>query len=113
VGVDLRWVRPVDGTQYAWVNPFEGVWHVDDVCDINSWRWAVEAACSGSDPESFFETETKADRDYLARICEPCPVRQQCLEHALIHDEAGWWGGTSRRERRELMEGTDGPQAEW
>ena len=36
-------------------------------------------------------------------MCAGCPVRAQCLEHALAHDERfGVWGGTSERERRRL-----------
>jgi len=36
-------------------------------------------------------------------VCTGCPVRAQCLEHALAHDERyGVWGGTSERERRRL-----------
>jgi WhiB family redox-sensing transcriptional regulator len=33
----------------------------------------------------------------------PCPVRRQCLEWALTHDEKhGVWGGKSERERRTM-----------
>ena len=34
-------------------------------------------------------------------ICSTCPVRQECLAHALADPEsAGVWGGTTDRERR-------------
>ena len=33
-------------------------------------------------------------------ICEPCPVRRQCLAHALMQPEPfGIWGGFTRQER--------------
>ena len=36
-------------------------------------------------------------------ICADCPVKLECLEHALTHDEQlGIWGGLSERERRPL-----------
>lgn len=36
-------------------------------------------------------------------ICAACPVRPQCLQYALDHDERyGIWGGMSERERHKL-----------
>lgn len=65
--------------------------------DISAWQWMRRAACLGSDTESFFEVSIASDT--LKRICEECPVRQQCLDHAVKNDEYGYWGGTTRRER--------------
>ncbi|NEB74667.1 WhiB family transcriptional regulator [Streptomyces sp. SID14478] len=37
-------------------------------------------------------------------ICKPCPVRTECLAHALDHRiEHGMWGGMTERERRALL----------
>lgn len=34
----------------------------------------------------------------------PCPVRRQCLAHAIVNDEEhGIWGGLSHRERNALL----------
>lgn len=34
-------------------------------------------------------------------VCARCPVRPQCLDYALIANEAGVWGGMSEDERRQ------------
>jgi hypothetical protein len=38
-------------------------------------------------------------------VCRRCPVRSPCLEFALEHDVSGVWGGTSERQRRQLLAG--------
>jgi hypothetical protein len=38
-------------------------------------------------------------------VCRRCPVRSACLEFALEHDAVGIWGGTSERQRRQLVAG--------
>lgn len=54
-------------------------------------------------------TERKHER--LARerraksVCASCPVRNECLEHAISLDERyGIWGGLNQEERRLLRE---------
>jgi len=64
--------------------------------------WAAHALCAGSDPEVFFppsdDPATEA-RD----ICAACPVRGQCLAHAVTADERfGIWGGLDPRQRHTL-----------
>lgn len=37
------------------------------------------------------------------KVCFNCPVRLECLQYALDHDERfGVWGGATERERRRL-----------
>lgn len=65
-------------------------------------EWVDEALCAQTDPEAFFpevgETSTPA-----LRVCQACPVRQQCLEWALTNNEIfGVWGGTTPNDRRKL-----------
>lgn len=63
--------------------------------------WAADAACRGVDPDVFHPV----DGDYaLARTyCERCPVRADCLAHALDHNERdGMWGGVDERARRRM-----------
>jgi WhiB family transcriptional regulator, redox-sensing transcriptional regulator len=54
-------------------------------------------------------TERKHER--LARerraktICAACPVRDECLQHAVTSDERyGIWGGLNQEERRGLRQ---------
>ncbi len=64
--------------------------------------WQDRAACSGVDPELFFPAKGESLAPAKA-ICAGCPVRVECLEYALTHNERyGIWGGTSERERRRL-----------
>ncbi len=36
-------------------------------------------------------------------VCEPCPIRRECLAYALESPElVGSWGGTDERERRQM-----------
>src|SRR4051794_16988571 len=42
--------------------------------------------------------------DKARKICGNCPVKNECLEHALEHRiEHGVWGGCSERERRRIL----------
>ena len=68
----------------------------------NSPWWWFAGLCAQTDPELFFPEKGGSTRA-AKRVCAGCPVRAQCLEHALAHDERyGVWGGTSERERRRL-----------
>lgn len=64
--------------------------------------WAVFAACKDATEISFFPQKKDEERAALA-ICSICPVRDDCLEHALATNERfGVWGGYAERERRRL-----------
>jgi len=64
--------------------------------------WWFAGLCAQTDPELFFPEKGGSVREAKA-VCAGCPVRAQCLEHALAHDERfGVWGGLSERERRRL-----------
>ena len=67
--------------------------------------WRKRAACRGIDVEVFYPlSEDEIDAAQAKAICEVCPVRQACLEHALAHREReGIWGGTTERERRRIV----------
>jgi WhiB family redox-sensing transcriptional regulator len=58
--------------------------------------------CRETDPELWFPQ--KGDNSLQARrICQTCPVREQCLDWALRHNEIGVWGGTSEIARRRIL----------
>lgn len=63
--------------------------------------WADQARCNDHPRVSWFPDhhDTAAIRA-AKRICEACPVRQQCLEHALrVGERWGIWGGLTTDER--------------
>lgn len=63
--------------------------------------WRAHAACLDSNPDLWFpETGTATE---ARTICATCPVRDDCLQHALLNGETfGVWGGASERVRRRL-----------
>ena len=68
-----------------------------------STSWQQLAACRGVDPE-VFHPETEEDADDAKAICDVCPVREPCLEYALVvREKLGVWGGLTERERRRLL----------
>jgi WhiB family redox-sensing transcriptional regulator len=79
--------------------------HMDD-------EWRDRAACQGQPAEFFFARSDRygVDRHDPAalaegkRICNGCPVREECLDAALDggDDVYGLWGGTTKREREAL-----------
>jgi WhiB family redox-sensing transcriptional regulator len=74
--------------------------------------WRTRAACRGPETALFFppsSSERREDRDVresrAKAICCECPVRSECLDHALRVGEAhGIWGGLNEHERRGLLE---------
>jgi WhiB family redox-sensing transcriptional regulator len=65
--------------------------------------WQQAAGCRGVDPE-VFHPETDEEADGAKAICAACPVREPCLEHALVvREKLGVWGGLTERERRRVL----------
>jgi len=65
--------------------------------------WQDQASCRDAEPELFFSA-SEADRAVALEMCATCPVRRECLEHALETREAyGIWGGTDEHERKRLL----------
>ena len=75
-------------------------------------NWRIRAACRGPETALFFppaNAERRDERDARERraksICRECPVRTQCLDHALhVGEMHGIWGGLNEAERRGLQE---------
>lgn len=66
-------------------------------------EWQTRAACRKiPEPDRFFPA-TRPDKEAKA-LCAGCPVRDECLAHALAYDEPGVWAGTSAKERQLMKE---------
>ena len=64
--------------------------------------WQRRAACRGKGCDPWFATTREAE-DAARAVCEPCPVRRECLAYALASPElVGIWAGTDERERRRM-----------
>ena len=75
------------------------------------WEWQLAARCRGHD-ELFFHPHgerepMRSDREAAAKaVCARCPVRRECLGHALESGEPyGVWGGLSEGEREAQLHG--------
>lgn len=67
--------------------------------------WREFALCRGMDPDIWYpDRGTTTDETRQAKaVCEQCPVREACLEYALLaHEDRGIWGGQSAKERRAI-----------
>jgi WhiB family redox-sensing transcriptional regulator len=67
-------------------------------------EWRAASACLTADPDLFFPiaagTAVAKQVSRALRICDGCPVRQQCLDFAIRTGEKdGIWGGTTPEER--------------
>ena len=75
----------------------------------DQWSWQFEGACNGTDPESFFlepnqrgDSKRNKEKNAIA-LCNTCPVKKKCLEHALSVPEIyGVWGGMNEESRARL-----------
>jgi WhiB family transcriptional regulator, redox-sensing transcriptional regulator len=66
------------------------------------WNWRVAARCRTADADELFVNGARQREAKL--FCRTCPVRTECLAHALDRRvEFGVWGGMTERERRSLL----------
>jgi WhiB family redox-sensing transcriptional regulator len=78
------------------------------VADV--WDWQLRGACRVADPALFFHPEgergpSRRNREVSAKaVCERCPVRRECAQHALaVREPYGVWGGLSEDERDAIL----------
>lgn len=67
-------------------------------------RWMDDAACQGMNLNTFFpDTPGLNPQIIQAKLaCLNCPVKNDCLDHALKNNEHGIWGGTTEQQRKRL-----------
>ena len=69
----------------------------------SSTSWQQAARCRGIDPD-VFHPQSNEEADEAKAICASCPVREPCLEYALVvREKLGVWGGLTERERRRVL----------
>ena len=65
--------------------------------------WGESAACRGLDPDWFHPVRGEPT-DGPKAVCDGCPVSLNCLAYAMQERILiGVWGGTSARERRQML----------
>ena len=66
-------------------------------------EWTAEGRCRGMDPQVFFPSDGLGVQAATA-ICRDCPVREPCLEYALVNRiQHGVFGGESERSRERIL----------
>lgn len=86
--------------------------------------WEADAACIGLDPSWFYVDEADDPAHDPARLhygdlpyrdaCYGCPVRADCLAHALLFGENfGVWGGLPPAARRHVAAFLEDGAATW
>jgi WhiB family redox-sensing transcriptional regulator len=63
-------------------------------------KWYRLATCFGLSGDLFFEEGVRRLVIEAKTYCNRCPVRVDCLEHAIKNEEVGVWGGMTTTERR-------------
>ena len=61
--------------------------------------WQQHAACRGYPTEWFYTEHNQQIMDQCRRLCDRCPVKQECLDAGLRRNELGIWGGLSSDQR--------------
>ncbi|MEW1955698.1 WhiB family transcriptional regulator [Terrabacter sp. NPDC080008] len=77
----------------------------------SSYEWQEQGRCRTKAVEQFFaddhdldQRERREQTEAARMVCGGCPVRQQCLDHALrVPETFGIWGGTTPTERAQML----------
>lgn len=72
---------------------------------IRDKTWMRHGACDGVETNLFFSDLDEIPSAQAVILCHTCPVRTDCLQHALENDEDGYWGGTTRAQRDAILSG--------
>lgn len=61
-----------------------------------------EPVCAQTDPEQWFP-EKGGSNAYAKAMCNDCPLKDPCLQFALLNNEIyGIWGGVAPRARQQM-----------
>lgn len=70
-------------------------------------EWEKESNCHDACVDEFFpDSENGSYKTIIRKYCRDshgnakCPVLDECLSYALVHDERGIWGGTTEGQRK-------------
>lgn len=73
-------------------------------------EWHLRAACFGTEADYFFSPDSSVTDQYEEQaviearyfFCDHCPVRNDCLESALLNGDVGIWAGMTTYQRNQL-----------
>jgi len=67
--------------------------------------WQYEASCKNTSLnsyEAYYPTRGRTSEAKIKDLCNACPVKKECLDHALKYEEYGFWGGVSAKGRKRI-----------
>ena len=67
----------------------------------NNERWMEQGSCTQTDPDIWFTNNIQYP-SILKRVCNGCPVIENCLKYSLEWNVRGFWAGTSEIARDRL-----------
>lgn len=72
---------------------------------VEETKFFERGACRapGIDRTIFFPNGNGHEIVAARKVCAGCPVKDECLQFALKYREDGVWGGTSERQRRNMI----------
>jgi WhiB family redox-sensing transcriptional regulator len=82
--------------------------------DLGRPLWQIHASCRNIENSNIFFPERGSSTKEPKAICAICPVREECLDYALMNGEKfGIWGGMSERERRKIRKLKTAEDPDW
>jgi hypothetical protein len=64
--------------------------------------WQEAAECAKMDLKLFYPAHGHKYAKEAVRACSICPVKEECLQHALKYEEYGYWAGTAPVQRARM-----------
>jgi WhiB family redox-sensing transcriptional regulator len=64
-----------------------------------NYNWQEDAICKDLPTDIFYPGRGDKVSPIIKERCSSCPVKDDCLEHALKYEAYGYWGGTTERDR--------------
>ena len=97
-------IDPADDDSDMWTAPAADPYDLPTFPATDQ-TWRTDAACRGMDTVAvFFPARGQNGKVAAAKkICEGCPVKDECLTEAMVDPmNSGIWGATSHRQRRAI-----------
>ena len=74
----------------------------DKLLDGTPLAWRSEAACRNMNLDLFYPEIGEKIAPEVRAACAQCPVFDQCYNHAIEHEQYGFWAGTTITDRQRL-----------
>ena len=66
------------------------------------YSWHGKAACNDIDTYKFYVGRGHKVNQEVSDACATCPVKDECLQHALEYEDYGYWAGTNPVQRSKM-----------